>query len=111
VAYRLTYGVCSNRAFADSRAPPGPRMPPTRRLEVFPLAVVAQATGGWDKTQVLGRGGFGQVYFGELPDGRKIAVKRLRLADAQQKGSNQVRTAQRVRDASCDHFGAAQPCA
>lgn len=85
-------------------------MPPTRRIEVFPLAVVAQATGGWDKGNVLGRGGYGLVHLGVLADGRKIAVKRLRLGDAQgQKGSNQVRTAQRVRDASCDHFGTAEP--
>ena len=66
-------------------------MTPPRRLEVFNLATVAEATQNWDKGGILGRGGFGAVFNGVLPDGRKIAVKRLRLGDAQTKGSHQVR--------------------
>ena len=62
-----------------------------RCLEVFPLATVAEATKNWDKGGTLGRGGYGTVFAGELPDGRKIAVKRLRLSDSHTKGSHQVR--------------------
>ena len=61
-----------------------------RCLEVFPLATVAEATKNWDKGGTLGRGGYGTVFAGTLPDGRKIAVKRLRLGDGSQKSSHQV---------------------
>ncbi|KAK1433114.1 hypothetical protein QVD17_10020 [Tagetes erecta] len=40
------------------------------------LADILQATNGFDESLVIGKGGFGKVYRGTFPDGRKVAVKR-----------------------------------
>ncbi|KAL6651963.1 hypothetical protein ACP70R_010888 [Stipagrostis hirtigluma subsp. patula] len=48
------------------------------------LASVKEATGNFSEGNIIGQGGFSIVYEGNLPDGRKVAVKRLRhpfLAD------------------------------
>ncbi|KAG0479287.1 hypothetical protein HPP92_010145 [Vanilla planifolia] len=42
----------------------------------FTLAELQQATGYFDEKNVIGVGGFGKVYIGELEDGTKLAVKR-----------------------------------
>lgn len=44
-------------------------------MQVFTFKQLHSATGGFGKTNVVGHGGFGSVYRGVLPDGRKIAVK------------------------------------
>lgn len=44
-------------------------------MQVFTFKQLHSATGGFGKTNVIGHGGFGSVYRGVLPDGRKIAVK------------------------------------
>lgn len=60
----------------------------TNRIHKIPLALetsklnfkyemLEQATGGFDPLNKLGQGGSGSVYKGILPDGKKIAVKRL----------------------------------
>ncbi|XP_057728566.1 receptor-like protein kinase HERK 1 isoform X1 [Arachis stenosperma] len=41
-----------------------------------PLAAVQEATNNFDESWVIGIGGFGKVYKGELSDGTKVAVKR-----------------------------------
>ncbi|KAI4324663.1 hypothetical protein MLD38_030130 [Melastoma candidum] len=46
-------------------------------LLLMRLNVVCMATGNFSDENKLGRGGFGTVYKGVLPDGREIAVKRL----------------------------------
>ncbi|PIA58483.1 hypothetical protein AQUCO_00500431v1 [Aquilegia coerulea] len=43
----------------------------------FSLNVIRTATNDFSEDNELGKGGFGLVYKGELPDGQKIAVKRL----------------------------------
>ncbi|WOL12383.1 hypothetical protein Cni_G21149 [Canna indica] len=40
------------------------------------LAELQAATKNWDQNAVIGVGGFGNVYIGELDDGTKVAVKR-----------------------------------
>jgi len=42
----------------------------------FPFAVVQEATNNFDEGWVIGVGGFGKVYKGELSDGTKVACKR-----------------------------------
>ncbi|XP_018715684.2 probable receptor-like protein kinase At5g59700 [Eucalyptus grandis] len=42
----------------------------------FPLVAVRKATNDFDESQVIGTGGFGKVYWGELNDGTRVAVKR-----------------------------------
>ncbi|GAB4832331.1 hypothetical protein Ancab_006345 [Ancistrocladus abbreviatus] len=46
-------------------------------VKVFSYAELEQATNNFDESRELGDGGFGVVYYGELPDGRPVAVKRL----------------------------------
>uniref|UniRef100_A0ACD5XGC7 Uncharacterized protein n=1 Tax=Avena sativa TaxID=4498 RepID=A0ACD5XGC7_AVESA len=43
----------------------------------FDFSEILQATSNFSKENLLGQGGFGPVYKGQLPDGMEIAVKRL----------------------------------
>ena len=43
----------------------------------FSYKSLYKATKGFRKDEFLGRGGFGEVYRGDLPQGREIAVKRV----------------------------------
>ncbi|XP_066398992.1 receptor-like serine/threonine-protein kinase SD1-8 [Miscanthus floridulus] len=43
----------------------------------YPLGILRTATNGFCADNVIGRGGFGQVYKGQLPDGQQVAVKKL----------------------------------
>lgn len=44
-------------------------------LQVFTFKQLHSATGGFSKSNVVGKGSFGLVYRGVLHDGRKVAVK------------------------------------
>ncbi|KAH6780681.1 Protein kinase superfamily protein [Perilla frutescens var. hirtella] len=46
-----------------------------RGLQVFTFKQLHSATGGFGKSNVIGRGAFGQVYRGVLQNGRKVAIK------------------------------------
>ncbi|GAB2301125.1 hypothetical protein Dimus_035158 [Dionaea muscipula] len=46
-------------------------------LPLFDLKVISDATNGFSSNNIIGKGGFGPVYKGVLPDGEEIAVKRL----------------------------------
>jgi serine/threonine protein kinase len=43
----------------------------------FDYKVLRDSTGNFDRKNMLGKGGFGEVYKGRLPDGRVVAVKKL----------------------------------
>ncbi|KAL0381421.1 UNVERIFIED_CONTAM: LEAF RUST 10 DISEASE-RESISTANCE LOCUS RECEPTOR-LIKE PROTEIN KINASE-like 1.4 [Sesamum angustifolium] len=46
-------------------------------VQVFNDTELEEATNNFDPSRELGDGGYGTVYYGELPDGRIVAVKRL----------------------------------
>uniref|UniRef100_A0A0E0KPL3 Protein kinase domain-containing protein n=1 Tax=Oryza punctata TaxID=4537 RepID=A0A0E0KPL3_ORYPU len=48
----------------------------------FPFHLLGQATNYFDEARVVGQGGFGKVYMGEL-EGKKFAVKRKSLESSQ----------------------------
>ena len=53
------------------------------------IQVLRQVTNNFSEDNILGRGGFGVVYRGELHDGTKIAVKRMESVAVSSKGMNE----------------------
>ncbi|CAL5089946.1 unnamed protein product [Urochloa decumbens] len=43
----------------------------------YPMGTIRTATNGFCRENIIGRGGFGVVYKGQLPDGQQVAVKKL----------------------------------
>ncbi|MBA0701713.1 hypothetical protein Goari_022869 [Gossypium aridum] len=56
---------------------------------VISIQVLRQVTDNFSEANVLGRGGFGVVYKGELHDGTQIAVKRMECVSTGTKGMNE----------------------
>ncbi|KAL1537440.1 non-specific serine/threonine protein kinase [Salvia divinorum] len=52
-------------------------------LPLFTFEIIANATKHFHVTNLIGRGGFGHVYKGTLPNGQEIAVKRLSVDSGQ----------------------------
>lgn len=52
-------------------------------VQVFTFKQLHSATGGFSKSNVVGKGGFGLVYRGVLHDGRKVAIKFMDQAGKQ----------------------------
>lgn len=78
-------------ASSPQRVPPSPlRVPPSpSRFSMSPklnrlgsvhlnMHQVARATQNFSSSLLIGEGGFGTVYKGELPDGQVVAIKRAR---------------------------------
>ncbi|KAG2317300.1 hypothetical protein Bca52824_020422 [Brassica carinata] len=55
----------------------------------IPMEVLRQVTNNFSEANILGRGGFGVVYAGELHDGTKTAVKRMECSAMGNKGMNE----------------------
>ncbi|XP_058006606.1 receptor-like serine/threonine-protein kinase ALE2 isoform X2 [Hevea brasiliensis] len=53
----------------------------TGPAKVYSLNDIERATNKFDSSRILGEGGFGVVYSGQLDDGRKVAVKVLKRDD------------------------------
>jgi len=56
---------------------------------VISIEVLRQVTDNFSENNILGKGGFGVVYKGELHDGTKIAVKRMESGAMGTKGMNE----------------------
>jgi hypothetical protein len=56
---------------------------------VISMEVLRQVTNNFSEDNILGQGGFGVVYKGELSDGTKIAVKRMKSGAVSNKGMKQ----------------------
>ncbi|CAJ1795872.1 unnamed protein product [Sphenostylis stenocarpa] len=54
-----------------------------QELLIFSFEKLVTATNNFHLSNILGKGGFGPVYKGQLDDGREIAVKRLSRASGQ----------------------------
>lgn len=59
---------------------------------IISIQVLRQVTNNFAEENVLGRGGFGVVYKGELHDGTKIAVKRMESGAMGTKGMNEFQS-------------------
>lgn len=70
----------SNRTFFSQPEPGGGF---GHSKELFSYEELVKATNGFSDENLLGEGGFGCVYKGVLPDGRVVAVKRLKIGGGQ----------------------------
>ncbi|KAG2410386.1 receptor-like protein [Vigna angularis] len=59
------------------------RLRPNTALTWFEIESLVKATNNFSPQNFIGRGGFGMVYKGLLPDGTMVAVKRLEEFDSQ----------------------------
>ncbi|XP_010556225.1 PREDICTED: receptor-like kinase TMK2 [Tarenaya hassleriana] len=59
---------------------------------VISIQVLKEVTDNFSEKNILGRGGFGTVYKGELPDGTKIAVKRMESSIVSDKGLGEFKS-------------------
>ncbi|GJP55059.1 hypothetical protein CLOM_g14047 [Closterium sp. NIES-68] len=53
------------------------------------IEVIREATAGFAPSHVVGRGGFGTVYRGEMPDGTMVAVKRMEAGPIRENGARE----------------------
>ncbi|KAF7146393.1 hypothetical protein RHSIM_Rhsim04G0138200 [Rhododendron simsii] len=73
---------CSNRAkLAKAREDMLKSSSGGKPSRLFSLKEVKKATNGFARDRILGSGGFGEVYKGELQDGTVVAVKSAKVGD------------------------------
>jgi len=78
----LLQEIKSPHDFASSSSCSSPWLSDTVKVirldkTAFTHADILKATGNFSEERIIGKGGFGTVYRGVLPDGREVAVKRL----------------------------------
>ncbi|XP_037479537.1 receptor-like serine/threonine-protein kinase SD1-8 [Triticum dicoccoides] len=84
----LLFVICWRRKHRISRKRLNDGIPQSSAMTVpsVDLHTLKEATLNFSESHVIGEGGFGIVYKGQLPDGRTIAVKRLRQCALTRKG-------------------------
>ncbi|XP_062227724.1 probable receptor-like serine/threonine-protein kinase At5g57670 [Phragmites australis] len=83
IGYRSAAKPTAPDADAKEAAPaPEPVSPQKPAWRCFSYDEIHRATNAFHKGNLVGRGGSSEVYRGELPDGRAVAVKRLMGASA-----------------------------
>ncbi|XP_020227023.1 receptor-like kinase TMK4 [Cajanus cajan] len=94
--FKLDVVSSANGANGHRRAPSELQSQSSGDLRAFegghptiPIEVLRQVTNNFSEENILGRGGFGVVYKGELHDGTKIAVKRMESVAMGNKGLNE----------------------
>ncbi|XP_040997494.1 putative wall-associated receptor kinase-like 16 [Juglans microcarpa x Juglans regia] len=56
----------------------------TETLKIFTVEQLQKATKNYDESRIIGRGGFGTVYKGFLPDNKIVAIKKSKIEDENQ---------------------------
>ncbi|OEL25484.1 Receptor-like serine/threonine-protein kinase SD1-8 [Dichanthelium oligosanthes] len=74
------------RRTKTKRTASDPAWSPTMGDRSIDLPAVKMSTGDFSQSHMIGEGGFAVVYKGELPDGRTVAVKRLKQSALTDKG-------------------------
>ncbi|SPT20226.1 unnamed protein product [Triticum aestivum] len=84
----LIFFICWRRKHRISHKRLNDGIPQSSAMTVpsVDLHTLKEATLNFSENHVIGQGGFGIVYKGQLPDGRTIAVKRLRQCALTRKG-------------------------
>jgi len=63
---------------------------------IIRIQLLRQATNNFSESNILGRGGFGAIYKGELDDGRMIVIKRMAAEMVGDKGLNEFKSEMEV---------------
>nr|GME19331.1 proline-rich receptor-like protein kinase PERK1 [Ipomoea batatas] len=82
--YISSSGASSNYSGSSNPLPPpSPDMALGFSKSTFTYEELARATDGFSDANLLGQGGFGYVHRGVLPNGKEVAVKRLKAGSGQ----------------------------